>query len=355
MKKYTIALKIRRGNSFIKKLNSVLYYSGSSKTDNIDFRSSLIRISCERSKSIDGNSMLTNGNSSVFKQIMKVLLLYGAVNRNNASLHRLTIVKNANVAIEDIGYKVKDQPVTWNNIVFNKSFDNDRLAHYLFETTDGDKLSNILSHWIVGISTTNRHSKFESLWRAFEQLCDFHNRTMLRRNEFENLKSMRQFLDTNKGLFPHTTSLLSTKDYTWLRRFQWKQLIYNNYPLTGSNKLWENYRDNFVLQNNDHRIIQLIRDTLVYREVKLISSGVKVDIDNHINIYTTTHVVDDVQLAAFMCCKYAYFVRNKMFHGEMYEKNFRFYHATDDDWQLDELNKILETLTFELIDNFALL
>jgi hypothetical protein len=289
---------------------------------------------------------------------MKVMLYYGAVNRNGAFIHSLQICKGVdNTEICKIEYKQKSQPVAWNNVFRNHTFKHIELSNQLFSSgASGEKLANILSHWLVGICSKDRIKKFESLWRAFEQLCDHHNRAMANRKEFDNLREMRTFMDNNEILFPLTSSMLAPKDYVWIRRFQWKQFIYNNFPLSATKQgIWDNYRDNFVCSNTDNRIIQLINDTLVYRAGKLREKGVKAAIDAHLARYAAQPETKNLQLAAFMCCKFAYYIRNKMFHGEVYEKNFRFYSAADDDWQLDELNTILETLTFELIDNYRLL
>lgn len=355
--KHVITIRVKRGNKFAGKTVNALYLSNTLQTDTIDFRSSMIRITCERSKTVDAESILANSSNTIFRQILKALLFYGAVNKNLSFIHRLQIRKGAESTIlKDIIYKPSDQPTSWNHVSFPHSFNKEQLAHQLFESESGDHLSNILSHWVVGICANNRHQKFESLWRAFEQLCDYHNRAKTNRKEFDNLREMRIFMDNNSRLFPCTSEFIELKDYTWLRRFQWRQFIYNNYPLTSTKRgIWENYRDNFVLNNNDSRIIRLLHETLVYREQKLSSLGYKAVIDAHIAQYTASPIDNHVQLAAFMCCKYAYFVRNRMFHGEIYEKNFRFYSTVMDDAQLDELNEILQVVTFEMIDNFVAL
>lgn len=352
--RYVVTIRVKRGNISKGLQVDSLYYNNPPKSDYIDFRSSLIRITCNRSRSFDKDSLLTNNSNTIFKQILKVMLYYGAVNRNGAFIHSLQICKGVdNTEICKIEYKQSSQPVAWNNVSLTYTFNHKELANQLFSSGCGEKLANILSHWLVGIYSKDRFKRFESLWRAFEQLCDHHNRTMVTRKEFDNLREMRNFIDNHDVLFPLTSSLLAPKDYVWLRRFQWKQLIYNNFPLSATKQgVWDNYRDNFVCLNTDNRIIKLLNDTLVYRAKILTEKGVKAAIDAHLARCAVQLETKNLQLAAFMCCKFAYYIRNKMFHGEVYEKNFRFYSTADDDWQLDELNTILETLTFELINNF---
>lgn len=289
---------------------------------------------------------------------MKLMLFYGALNRRNSRINKLLIERGVKhkKRIAQVDYSVKSQPVPWQNISFVHRFNSVDLANNLFAGNYGDKLSTVLSHWLVGISSKDRYKRFESLWRAFEQLCDHHNRAMANRKEFDNLREMRTLLEDHHEFFPETDAFMGLKDYAWLRAFQWKQLIYNNYPLTATKiGVWDGYRDNFVLRNTDSRIIHLLSDTLVYRADKLNSVGVKPAIDAHIAHYTANPVTDNVQLAAFLCCKLAYFVRNKMFHGEVYERSFRFYNMLCDDHQLDEINSVLEVLTYELIEHFTVL
>lgn len=354
--RHIVILRIKRGNLSRGISVRSVYYTAPTKTDHIEFRSSMIRLVCERSKSLEGITILTNDNNTIFRQIMKVVLYYGAVNLRSSFIHRLVVSRGADKnVIADYQYRRNTQPILWHNIVFGHSFNAVDLANQLFGGSYGDKLANILSHWLVGVSTKDRHKKFESLWRAFEQLCDHHNRAMDNRKEFDNLREMRAFMEGHASILPLISSLLTNKDCIWLRKFQWKQLIYNNYPLTATKRsVWEGYRDHFVLRNTDIRIVKLIDETLVYRKKKwTVFPDIKADIDAHIAANTASSIIDDIQLAAFLSCKFAYFVRNKIFHGEVYEKNFRFYNTVDDDWQIDELNTILETLSFELINNFA--
>ena len=353
--KYSITLYFKRGNLAKGIEVDSFYHSNPDKSDHISFRSSIARIVSERSKGFDSYAILVNNSNTIFRQILKIILFYGAVNLQNAFLHKLIVLKGKEKKqLIEIKYTQNEQPLTWRNISFNLSYDKNKLAKQLFEGPYGDKVSTILSHWLTGITSKDRSKKFECLWRAFEQLSDYHNRTMSNRKEFDNLRAMRSFMETNIKLFPNTTAWLSVKDYTWLRSFQWKQLIYNNYPLSASKKsIWEGYRDNFVLRNTDSRIIQLIEETLVYRKKRLSEAGVLSDINKHIADCKVHKVTSDIQLAAFLCCKFAYFVRNKIFHGEIHERQFRFYNRVSDDYQLDELNAVLEVLTYELIEHFA--
>jgi hypothetical protein len=353
--KHVVTLFLKRGNQAKNMVIDSVYHTNPVKSDMIFFLSSMARIVSERSKGFDADSILTNDGNTIFRQIMKTVLFCGAVNRQNTFIHKLRITKGVdNVLLSEVNYKQKDQPLAWHNITFTLPFQKENLADQLFAENYGDKLSTILSHWLTGISSNDRHKKFESLWRSFEQLADHHNRAMANRKEFDNLREMRTFMEGHIALLPHTAELLSTKDYAWLRSFQWKQLIYNNYPQSATKKsVWEGYRDNFVLRNTDRRIIQLINDTLVYRKKKLENAEVLDDINAHIAYHTARPVVNDIQLAAFMCCKLAYYLRNKIFHGEIYERHFRFYNVVSDDYQLDEINAVLEMLTYELIDHFA--
>lgn len=355
---HTIMIRVRHGNVAQGMTADSIYHVNPEKRDHMEFRSSLIRITCERSKAFDADAILTNNSNTIFRQIMKLMLFYGALNRQNGKINKLLItrgVKNI-IQLAEVEYTDKNQPVAWQNISFVRPFNSADLADNLFAGNYGDKLSTILSHWLVGLSSKDRYKKFESLWRAFEQLCDHHNRAMANRKEFDNLRKMRTLMEGHHEYFPETDAFMGLKDYAWLRAFQWKQLIYNNYPLTATKMgVWEGYRDNFVLRNKDSRIIQLLKDTLVYRADKLHKVGVKPAIDAHIAQYTAQPITDNIQLAAFLCCKLAYFVRNKMFHGEVYERNFRFYNTLSDDIQLDEINSVLEVLTYELIEHFVVL
>ena len=66
------------------------------------------------------------------------------------------------------------------------------------------------------------------------------------------------------------------------RSFSWKLLIFNNFSRSAKVGTYLAYRDQFVLPYRDERVVRMLRDTLVYREMELNSFGFLGDVNNHI-------------------------------------------------------------------------
>ena len=98
--------------------------------------------------------------------------------------------------------------------------------------------------------------------------------------------------------------------------------------------------------------MNLLDETLVLRQNELNHYGFIANIQNHITFYKQHPQNDDMQLVALLCCKYSYFLRNKMFHGEIVDKTFSFMPNNNDDILIDKLNELLGIVTSELINSF---
>ncbi len=61
-------------------------------------------------------------------------------------------------------------------------------------------------------------------------------------------------------------------------------------------------------------------------------------------------IINDVELVTLLSIKYAYFVRNKMFHGEIPDSTFKIYNDNIDN-EIDKLNEILSTLIYEILNS----
>ena len=93
--------------------------------------------------------------------------------------------------------------------------------------------------------------------------------------------------------------------------------------------------------------MNLFKEVLPYREDFLKNAGLYGDVVSHINQVPTRK---DEELITLLSIKYAYFVRNKMFHGEIPDRTFKIHNDLIDD-EIDNLNSILSTLIYEIINN----
>lgn len=90
--------------------------------------------------------------------------------------------------------------------------------------------------------------------------------------------------------------------------------------------------------------------TLGVRSKRLEEFKVLEAIKKHIKKYKEHPQTNNMEVLAVLCCKYAYFLRNKTFHGEMLDNTFAFVPNSLDDDQIDFLTTLLKTITTELIN-----
>ena len=353
---YHIKITFSKRNSLVCRIGDVPYKNSGTFGDSFIFQPKEINIVASRSSIYDKDAILNNPSNSIYQQIAKALLYCYAINLSNLQLRSINIVRKTARKEEQVVtllYDKKTQPIC-GTITSPISFNDGDLSILLQEDDKAEKLRNILSHWLKGMSSTERYYKFERLWRTFEQLSFYSNRTDADNKEFNALRKMRSFLIANPQYFTNTEHLLSAMTYDDLRKFHWRELILNNYPRGGKRGVYEGYKDYFILANTDNRIIKLLDETLVFRQNELNSYGFIGDIQNHITYYMQDQYLEtnNTQLAALLCCKYAYFLRNKIFHGEVVDKTFSFIPNNNDDVLIDKLNTILGIITTELISSY---
>jgi hypothetical protein len=93
-------------------------------------------------------------------------------------------------------------------------------------------------------------------------------------------------------------------------------------------------------------------DTLVYRTTEL--GHYFAAVNNHRVSELPNHIKKNEDVVAILCGYYAYYTRNKIFHGELSERSFNICRSKDDD-VIDKLNALMVKLTFELINVYQLL
>ena len=72
--------------------------------------------------------------------------------------------------------------------------------------------------------------------------------------------------------------------------------------------------------------------------------GIYTDVKSHICSYEALREHHDEKVLTMICYKYAYYLRNKMFHGEIPVFIFTFAQGIDDDQRMYKINSLLELL-----------
>ena len=102
-------------------------------------------------------------------------------------------------------------------------------------------------------------------------------------------------------------------------------------------------------QTSDARLSQVLLDTLPYRQPFLATPEV-VQIKAMLNASITANKNSDIHLVLFIILRYAYFFRNKLFHGESLETDVSFYAIADERTrkEIEAINAILQIFVLEM-------
>lgn len=323
--------------------------------DKFEFRSSCIVIACERSNAQKKDEIENNPSNTIHVQMKRALLLYYAANVQKARVYSISvyrIVKNVKTLITELKYDEKNQPLHLLPVSAMYQFNLGLLTQnglgnssHLYET--------ILSHWLGAWTVSDRYEKFSRLWRCLEQLSvKAHHGGGTQ--EKQRLESLRNFIRGHAANLTESCHHVNGMTYAEFRAFFWKLLIFNNFKRSAGAGKYQEYWDYFVLPYSDVRVMQMLNDTLVYRTGELTTHHLIAAISGHITAELANPVTRNEDVVAILSAYYAYYTRNKIFHGEYSERSFSICKSSEDDI-VDKLNALMEKVTYELIDCYHIL
>jgi len=320
---------------------NVKYHLGGERYDIFEFKSNELLIDCSRNKKYEDGRILSNNQNSLNLQILKGLIYYYIISNDIPKINSIEI-KLIRQKLGDFIYtdKLDMQPISFKyekELIFNK----EKINIIFKENEKANAIRIALTYWLKGISSDDRYYKFERLWRAYNRLFMFHGGS---NKEFDCMKDMRQLIIDNHELFNKSTIITNSFNSNKLRSFRWRKLILNDYPKINNVGAFKE----FICRHSDKRIMLLIKDMLPYRKDHLLTKGYLSTVESHLSNNINTS--NDIELVTLLSLKYAYYVRNKMFHGEISDRTFTV-HETDEDIEIDNINTLLSTLIFELIEN----
>lgn len=318
------------------------YMSGKENQDSFHFLSDSFTIIASRSKTFDDGTILSNNINSINSQILKGLLYYYSLANDFPIIKDVSIIRKR-AKREDYHYSECKtdiiQPII-NQGKFKLPLQKDKLNIIFEETEKGNAIRIALSYWLKGIASTERYYKFDHLWRAYNRLFMYQGND---NKEVECMAKMRTFIIQNENIFPNTLSLTNAYNNEDLRSFRWRNLILNDYSTIKKTKAF----CDFILRYHDVRIMNLLNEMLVYREDFLNQENLLGTVQLH---FLSNKKRYDIEMIPLLTIKYSYFVRNKMFHGEIPDSTFKI-HNNNEDIEIDKLNDILSSLICELINN----
>lgn len=352
--KVTISLKNASRLSFTQQAP---YYGSGALTDKVTFALQAITIEGVRSTCYDDAAIFCNVQNTLYNQMLKCLQVHYCYEGCNAGINRIEVIADGTpVAARDFAafqpYPAFDAPIP---------FDEAALRQLLLEDDDSFALRIIISHWLSQGEATGLQRRLESVWRTFEHICDHlrHAAPGKRSNIAEGLDLMVAELTSHPGLYAHAAAVVSGETKDTLRRLRWHDMIENNYPETvpGGPSLQRNY-DHYKARlcdpYSDERVCALMRDLLPYRRRELGNYGLYTAIETDLNTKIALRQTNDIDVVAVLC-HYAYYLRNRLFHGQTLVRGSIFEPVKPDEMRIGMLTDMLSVLTVELINNYRTL
>ena len=361
--KYQIEIQLKNacGAEFV---GQVPYYKSGARRDTVRFEKSRIVIEAERKHRIVEDDVFMNLQHSLYNQLVKVLLIHYCQAGSQAGITAVTVSEIKGAATTQLFARSFNENDNENEkqpfCAFDAPipFDLEALKGMLEEDDNAYRLRIVVMHWLNhGKYAGDRQRRLESLWRTFERLCEYHLHEPLDKRFIVNtgLNAMITELMTHAAAYPQAAAVVAAETGDTLRVLRWQEMIRNNYPETpgARNTYARNYRDykaQLIDPFFDERAVQLMLDVLVYRRSELVRYGLYNTIDTDLRAKLAMHQQRDMDVVALLI-HYIYFLRNRLFHGQLLLRVSVFDSANADNMRLDFLNGLLSTLVVELINN----
>lgn len=367
--------------NFDSKEENKIYFNGNinysndiNKTDKCIIKSSSIKIEAIRNTNIDPLDILIKDTTTLHTQITKCLIYYYILGRKFSKITSITVSRKRDTSFATVTIpkdNIEIEQVIDENFYINNNYVLNNINDIFLIGDKSTTLFNSLSYLLKALNTNESSNKFEKLWKAFNSIYRYIGKY---ENENNCLINLRNFMIQNESLFLNSKNIVKNEETSFLRKkIQFRNLILNDYPTL-------NHTVGYILflyRNTDKRLLTILKDTLPYREdnIKNISSLdklekkfnernlsllygiIKSDPDNllitevkkKLEQDIKNDIKSDIEIVSFICVKYAYFLRNKIFHAEKHDLSFRFI-KNNLLYEIDWINSILESVIIELID-----
>lgn len=332
------------------------YYNSGLRRDAVHFGKDQITVEAERKHRITEDDVFMNLQHSLYNQLVKVLLIHYCQAGSRSGIERISVSQytgQGSVLLFSRTFDAGNQPFcSFDGPI---PFDLEALKAVLGEDDDSYRLRIVLLHWLGQGKYADRQRRMEIVWRTFERMCEYHQHAALgsRFKVAEGLEAMLTEIQTHAASYPHSSAAVSAETVDSLRLLRWQEMIENNYPKTRGNNLISNYRNYYatlITPFFDERVVKLMTDVLVYRRSELQRYSLYNNAVNDLQAKLAMHQRHDIDVVALLC-HYIYFLRNRLFHGQMLLRVSVFDVLNADMMRLDFLTDLLSTLVVELINN----
>lgn len=350
---YTITIYLVTPSIVSKNYDMPYYMSGTQK-DKVSFSSNKIIIRAKRKKLCSEDTIFFNVQNSIYNQMYKCLLFHYAVNGENSKIEKIGIeVTSQTFCKKRYVKEFSDENQPFPLYKSPVAFDIQSLELLFDETNNAYQARMVMAHWMTAVvKSNNTLKKLECLWRTFERLCAYHRHRPIneRSNIADGLKMMIEELTNNPLAYSKSENFVHSYTEDYLRGFLWHDMIANNYPKGGNEFKYKDYVKYLVSCFHDERVVKLMYDMRHYREQDLKHWNLYSSMKHELLNKMAAPVQNDVDLVALLCCHYAYYLRNRLFHGQSLIR-CSIFKTNVDSMRLESISNLLELIIIELINN----
>ncbi|MFT7279949.1 MULTISPECIES: hypothetical protein [Pseudoalteromonas] len=346
--KYVITIDFaKKDNNEIYK-GEVPYPFSKSYTDTVSVFGNKIIIVAQRSNKVEISGIFENYTSAIYTQIVKALVYYYCNLGEAIQISEISIDYIRNLEFKS-SHKIENthvnQIVSKADQLSNLKKLNHNAVNVIFEeTVKGHSYLIALTHLVKSHCSESPYDAFERKWKAFNAI---YRQVSGLENEFKRLSFIRKDLVDNPEYYPLIINEVSKlKTGTIRSKVRWIKFIYNNFSTI---KQTDNYK-NFILSNDDYRLAEINQSTLTVREDFLKEKGFYEDVTAHLVEIISKKRINNSHLAATLCIKYMYFVRNKSVHAEKIDSSFRLTALSKEENEIIWLSNLLDLLLIDLVN-----
>lgn len=343
--------------TFIKSRNRTNYVVGDKTSDypfcqgNVDtftFSRKGFTLLARRSGVYADGTILNNERNGLYQQIIKGLLVYYALSNDFPILKSITIKRiksrTANyVYTETNSFQQPLKPGVPKKYYLPIPFADEILQ----ETEKAQALRIALTYWLKAMNSSDSYFRFDRLWKAYDRLLLYEGNTT---QERVGIPSIKILISNNSALFPISVGITNAYSSVELRSFQWNALFANK--TIGYTKIDELVRR--LTEYSDYRIVSLFQGISNGRKIHqaLSNSGNLPIVNNHFAVNAATN--HDIDLVLLLSLTYTYYIRCRLFHGEVIDSTFKL-KSTKEDFEVEKLTVLLESVIFELLSSWGIL
>lgn len=331
----TIDMDIDSSSLLLNK-EQVPYPQSKSYYDEITIRKNKIEIIAHRSSAVDLNGVFINHQSALYRQITKSLVYYYCAAKEPTQIESIKIEHITKSSVNHVLLKRKDikQAVSSKaRLGALNDIDLDSLKLIFKENNRAHGFLFGLTYFIKSLHSDSQHGTFENQWKAFNAIYKAVSNFT---RDFDCHRFIRKDIIENPNFYPLVLAKVSGLTEQSIRsNTRWIKFIQNDFPTA---KQTSAFKD-FLIRNEDHRLIKIFKETLTVREEFLKSQGFYNEVIEHIN--NNEEKVNNSHLAATLCLKYAYFARNKLIHAENIESGFRLVPLNKEEEEVTWLSGVL--------------